>query len=164
MSGSGKSSLVFDIIAKEGQRRYFETLPSFARQFMGKLNRPEVDGIEGLSPVIAIRQRTTGMHARSTVGTATDIYASLRLLFSRVGKPFVGYSNVFSFNHPQGMCSSCNGLGFVNSINTHTLFDKTKLSPLHKEVGIFVIGILHADVSFAVPGENNLPAATIVLC
>jgi len=66
VSGSGKSSLVFEIIAKEGQRRYFETLPSFARQSMGKLNRPDVDEIEGLSPVISIGQRTSGMHARST--------------------------------------------------------------------------------------------------
>jgi excinuclease ABC subunit A len=85
ISGSGKSSLVFEIIAKEGQRRYFETLPSFARQFMGKLNRPDVDEIEGLSPVIAIGQRTTGMHARSTVGTMSDIYDWLRLLFARTG-------------------------------------------------------------------------------
>jgi excinuclease ABC subunit A len=85
ISGSGKSSLAFDIIAKEGQRRYFETLPSFARQFMGKLNRPDVDEIEGLSPVIAIGQRTTGMHARSTVGTMSDIYDLLRLLFARTG-------------------------------------------------------------------------------
>ena len=85
ISGSGKSSLVFDIIAKEGQRRYFETVPSFARQFMGKLNRPDVDEIEGLSPVIAIGQKTTGMHARSTVGTLSDIYDLLRLLFARVG-------------------------------------------------------------------------------
>ena len=74
ISGSGKSSLVFEIIAKEGQRRYFETLPSFARQFMGKLNRPEVDQIEGLSPVIAIGQSTSGMHARSTVGTLSDLH------------------------------------------------------------------------------------------
>lgn len=65
ISGSGKSSLVFDIIAKEGQRRYFETLPSFARQFMGKLNRPDVDSNEGLSPVITIGQSTAGMHASS---------------------------------------------------------------------------------------------------
>ena len=85
ISGSGKSSLVFEVIAKEGQRRYFETLPSFARQFMGKLNRPDVDEIEGLSPVIAIGQRTTGMHARSTVGTMSDIYDLLRLLFARTG-------------------------------------------------------------------------------
>ena len=86
ISGSGKSSLVFDIIAQEGQRRYFETLPSFARKFMGKLNRPEVDEIEGLSPVIAIGQRTSGSHARSTVGTLTDIHDLLRLLFARTGE------------------------------------------------------------------------------
>ena len=101
ISGSGKSSLVFEVITKEGQRRYFETLPSFARQFMGKLNRPDVDAIEGLSPVIAIGQRTTGMHARSTVGTLSDIYDLLRLLFARTGttnKKISLSRALFSFN------------------------------------------------------------------
>ena len=86
VSGSGKSSLIFDVIAKEGQRRYVETLPSFSRQFVGKLSQPDVDSISGLSPVIAIGQKTVGGHARSTVGTVSDVYDLLRLLFARKGE------------------------------------------------------------------------------
>ncbi len=124
ISGSGKSSLVFEIIAKEGQRRYFETLPSFARQFMGKLNRPDVDEIEGLSPVIAIGQRTTGMHARSTVGTMSDIYDLLRLLFARTGKTSKNIDlsrALFSFNSQVGKCKQCNGIGKEEIIDLHRL-------------------------------------------
>ncbi|MFK8057976.1 MAG: ATP-binding cassette domain-containing protein [Saprospiraceae bacterium] len=124
VSGSGKSSLVFEIIAKEGQRRYFETLPSFARQFMGKLNRPDVDEIEGLSPVIAIGQRTTGMHARSTVGTMSDIYDLLRLLFARTGstvKDIELSRALFSFNSAMGKCSQCNGIGKEEKIDLNRL-------------------------------------------
>jgi excinuclease ABC subunit A len=124
VSGSGKSSLVFDIIAKEGQRRYFETLPSFARQFMGKLNRPDVDEIEGLSPVIAIGQRTTGMHARSTVGTMSDIYDLLRLLFARTGKTAKNIAlsrALFSFNSEVGKCTHCNGIGAAEQIDLNRL-------------------------------------------
>jgi excinuclease ABC subunit A len=120
ISGSGKSSLVFDIIAKEGQRRYFETLPSFARQFMGKLNRPDVDQIEGLSPVIAIGQRTTGMHARSTVGTLSDLYDLLRLLFARTGlttKNIKLSRALFSFNSEVGKCTRCSGIGNEEKID-----------------------------------------------
>ncbi|MFT5264686.1 MAG: excinuclease ABC subunit A [Polaribacter sp.] len=124
ISGSGKSSLVFEIIAKEGQRRYFETLPSFARQFMGKLNRPDVDEIEGLSPVIAIGQHTTGMHARSTVGTMSDIYDLLRLLFARTGttpKNIALSRALFSFNSPIGKCKRCNGIGKEEQIDINRL-------------------------------------------
>ena len=124
ISGSGKSSLVFEIIAKEGQRRYFETLPSFARQFMGKLNRPDVDEIEGLSPVIAIGQRTTGMHARSTVGTMSDIYGWLRLLFARTGttpKNIALSRALFSFNSAVGKCPACNGIGQQEQIDLNRL-------------------------------------------
>ena len=124
ISGSGKSSLVFDVIAKEGQRRYFETLPSFARQFMGKLNRPDVDSIEGLSPVIAIGQRTTGMHARSTVGTLSDIYDLLRLLFARTGtsdKDVALSRALFSFNSAVGKCNLCNGIGNEEQIALNKL-------------------------------------------
>ncbi|MFK8105325.1 MAG: ATP-binding cassette domain-containing protein [Saprospiraceae bacterium] len=124
ISGSGKSSLVFEIIAKEGQRRYFETLPSFARQFMGKLNRPEVDEIEGLSPVIAIGQRTAGMHARSTVGTMTDCYDLLRLLFARTGtttKDIALSRALFSFNSVVGKCPRCNGIGKEEQIDLNRL-------------------------------------------
>lgn len=124
ISGSGKSSLVFDIIAKEGQRRYFETLPSFARQFMGKLNRPDVDEIEGLSPVIAIGQRTTGMHARSTVGTMSDMYDLLRLLYARTGKSDRATPlsrALFSFNSEVGKCKRCNGIGKEEQIDLSKL-------------------------------------------
>ncbi|WP_071596753.1 excinuclease ABC subunit UvrA [Neolewinella persica] len=124
VSGSGKSSLVFEVIAKEGQRRYFETLPSFARQFMGKLNRPDVDEIEGLSPVIAIGQRTTGMHARSTVGTMSDIYDLLRLLFARTGtttKNIQLSRGLFSFNSAIGKCKRCNGIGKEEQIDLKRL-------------------------------------------
>lgn len=124
ISGSGKSSLAFDIIAKEGQRRYFETLPSFARQFMGKLNRPDVDEMEGLSPVIAIGQRTSGMHARSTVGTLSDIYDLLRLLFARTGTTpnNIALSRaLFSFNSAVGKCKRCNGIGKEEEIDLHRL-------------------------------------------
>ena len=124
ISGSGKSSLVFEILAKEGQRRYFETLPSFARQFMGKLNRPDVDEIEGLSPVIAIGQRTTGMHARSTVGTMSDIYDLLRLLFARTGtteKDIALSRALFSFNSAVGKCPRCNGIGKEEQIDLNRL-------------------------------------------
>lgn len=124
ISGSGKSSLVFDIIAQEGQRRYFETLPSFARQFMGKLNRPDVDEIEGLSPVIAIGQQTTGMHARSTVGTMSDIYDLLRLLFARTGttdRNIALSRALFSFNSEVGKCTHCNGIGKEEQIDLKRL-------------------------------------------
>lgn len=124
VSGSGKSSLVFDLIAKEAQRRYFEMLPSFARQFLGKLNRPNVDVIEGLSPVIAIGQNATGMHARSTVGTMSDIYDLLRLLFARTGKTKKNIKlsrALFSFNSPSGKCQQCNGIGKEEQIDLSRL-------------------------------------------
>ena len=85
LSGSGKSSLAFDTIYAEGQRRYIETFSAYARQFLGGLERPDVDKIEGLSPVIAIEQKTTSKSPRSTVGTITEIYDFLRLLYARIG-------------------------------------------------------------------------------
>ena len=84
-SGSGKSSLAFDTIHAEGQRRYLETFNAYARQFLGNMERPEVDKITGLSPVVAIEQKTTLRSPRSTVGTITEIYDYLRLLYARVG-------------------------------------------------------------------------------
>ncbi len=101
LSGSGKSSLAFDTIYAEGQRRYIETFSAYARQFLGNLERPDVDSIEGLSPVIAIEQKTTSRSPRSTVGTITEIYDFLRLLYARAseayspvtGKQMVSYSN-----------------------------------------------------------------------
>ncbi len=88
VSGSGKSTLAFDTIYAEGQRRYVESLSAYARQFLGLMNKPDVDSIEGLSPAISIEQKTTSKNPRSTVGgTVTEIYDYLRLLFARVGLP-----------------------------------------------------------------------------
>ena len=87
LSGSGKSSLAFDTIYAEGQRRYVESLSSYARQFLGQMDKPDVDSIDGLSPAISIDQKTTSKNPRSTVGTVTEIYDYLRLLWARVGIP-----------------------------------------------------------------------------
>src|SRR5690348_12444875 len=87
VSGSGKSSLAFDTIFAEGQRRYVESLSAYARQFLEQMEKPDVDSIEGLSPAISIEQRTTSRNPRSTVGTVTEIYDYLRVLFARVGIP-----------------------------------------------------------------------------
>ena len=87
LSGSGKSSLAFDTIYAEGQRRYVESLSAYARQFLGLMEKPDVDSIEGLSPAISIDQKTTSRNPRSTVGTVTEIYDYLRLLWARIGKP-----------------------------------------------------------------------------
>ncbi|TGU76126.1 excinuclease ABC subunit UvrA, partial [Mesorhizobium sp. M00.F.Ca.ET.186.01.1.1] len=86
LSGSGKSSLAFDTIYAEGQRRYVESLSAYARQFLGQMDKPDVDSIEGLSPAISIDQKTTSRNPRSTVGTVTEIYDYLRLLYARVGR------------------------------------------------------------------------------
>ena len=88
LSGSGKSSLAFDTIYAEGQRRYIETFSAYARNFLGNLERPDVDKITGLSPVISIEQKTTNKNPRSTVGTTTEIYDFLRLLYARAGEAF----------------------------------------------------------------------------
>src|SRR5438309_8384904 len=87
LSGSGKSSLAFDTLYAEGQRRYVESLSPYARQFLGVMDKPEVDKIEGISPAIAIDQRKAVQNPRSTVGTITEIYDYLRLLYARIGKP-----------------------------------------------------------------------------
>lgn len=130
VSGSGKSSLAFDIIAREGQRRYFETMSGFARQFLGKLNQPEVDSIEGLSPVIAIAQKTTSSNARSTVGTMSDLYDLLRLLYARFGETTEEIQlsrSLFSFNSELGRCPQCNGIGQEEKIDLNKLVvDPTK--------------------------------------
>src|SRR5205085_4086934 len=88
LSGSGKSSLAFDTIYAEGQRRYLESFSAYARQFLGNMERPDVDKINGLSPVISIEQKTTGLNPRSTVGTITEIYDFLRLLYARASEAF----------------------------------------------------------------------------
>lgn len=126
VSGSGKSSLVLDTIAAKSRRELNETFPSFVQQYLPKYGRPHVDKVENLPVAIVIDQRKPAANARSTVGTYTDIYALLRLLFSRVGKPFVGYSDTFSFNHPQGSCPRCDGLGEVRELDVHKLVDFDK--------------------------------------
>ena len=88
LSGSGKSSLAFDTIYAEGQRRYVESLSAYARQFLGLMEKPDVDSIDGLSPAISIDQKTTSRNPRSTVGTVTEIYDYMRLLWARVGVPY----------------------------------------------------------------------------
>ena len=88
VSGSGKTSLAFDTIYAEGQRRYMESLSAYARQFLGNSEKPDVDQIDGLSPAIAIDQKTTSNNPRSTVGTVTEIYDYLRLLYARIGIPY----------------------------------------------------------------------------
>ncbi|MDL2223555.1 excinuclease ABC subunit UvrA [Bacteroidales bacterium OttesenSCG-928-M11] len=126
VSGSGKSSLVFDTIAAESQRLLNETYDSFIRHRLQQYGKPDVDSMENLSVAIIVNQKRIEGNARSTVGTVTDIYSLLRLLFSRIGKPHVGHSTDFSFNNPQGMCSCCEGLGKVSVVDLGELIDKNK--------------------------------------
>ena len=151
VSGSGKSSLVFDTIAAESQRLINETYSAFVQGFMPTLARPEVDVLEGLTTAISVDQRRLGADSRSTVGTATDAGAMLRILFSRLGTPHVGSPNAFSFNVPSvkatgvitvergnrkterasftragGMCPRCEGRGSVSDIDLAALYDERK--------------------------------------
>ena len=126
VSGSGKSSLVMDTIAAKSRRELNETFPTFVQQYLPKYGRPHVASIEGLPIAIVIDQRKPAQNSRSTVGTYTDIYALMRLLFSRIGRPFVGYSDTFSFNHPQGSCPRCAGLGEIRELDIHKLVDFDK--------------------------------------
>ncbi|MFD4628652.1 ATP-binding cassette domain-containing protein [Streptomyces sp. NPDC058284] len=111
VSGSGKSSVVFDTIAVESQRQLNETFTWFVRNRLPKYERPHADAIEELSPAIVVDQRPIGGHSRSTVGTMTDIYSVIRVLFSRYGTPSAGPATAYSFNDPAGMCTECDGLG-----------------------------------------------------
>ncbi|MBB5140149.1 excinuclease UvrABC ATPase subunit, partial [Thermocatellispora tengchongensis] len=151
VSGSGKSSLVFDTIAAESQRLINETYSAFVQGFMPTLARPEVDVLEGLTTAIIVDQQRMGANPRSTVGTATDANAMLRILFSRLGQPHIGSPNAFSFNVPSvrgsgaitvergdaktttktftvtgGMCPRCEGRGTVTDIDLTQLFDDSK--------------------------------------
>lgn len=126
VSGSGKSSLVLDTIAAKSRRELNDTFPTFVQQYLPKYGRPHVDSIENLPIAIVIDQKKPSNNSRSTVGTYTDIYALLRLLFSRVGKPFVGYAESFSFNHPEGSCPRCSGLGEIRELDIHKLVDFNK--------------------------------------
>src|SRR4030088_3488226 len=151
VSGSGKSSLVFDTIAAESQRLINETYSAFVQGFMPTLARPEVDVLEGLTTAIIVDQQRMGADARSTVGTATDANAMLRILFSRLGQPHIGSPNAVSFHvasvrasgaitiergagktvrqtftRTGGMCPRCEGRGAVSDIDLTQLFDDSK--------------------------------------
>jgi excinuclease UvrABC ATPase subunit len=126
VSGSGKSSIVFDTIATEAQRQLYENFSMFIRSFLPRYPQPEADAIENLSMAVIVDQKRLGGGSHSTVGTITDIYTALRLLYSRVGKPHVGYSNAFSFNDPAGMCPACTGMGRKLGFVVDDLIDRTK--------------------------------------
>ncbi|GGQ14598.1 ATP-binding cassette domain-containing protein [Streptosporangium pseudovulgare] len=126
VSGSGKSSLVFGTIAAESQRLINETYSAFVQGFMPTLARPEVDVLEGLTTAIIVDQERMGANSRSTVGTATDANAMLRILFSRLGEPSAGPSFHYSFNEPAGACQRCEGMGRVTDIDLSQLYDDGK--------------------------------------
>ena len=126
VSGSGKSSIVFDTIASEAQRLLNENFSMFVRNFLPRFPQPDADAIENLSMAVVVDQKRLGGGSHSTMGTITDISPVLRLLFSRVGQPFVGYANAFSFNDPQGMCPECNGIGRKMGVDSSTFLDMEK--------------------------------------
>jgi excinuclease UvrABC ATPase subunit len=126
VSGSGKSSLVFGTIAAESQRLINETYSAFLQSFMPNLSRPDVDALHNLSAAIIVDQERMGANSRSTVGTATDAYTMLRIVFSRLGQPHAGPSTAFSFNTPDGMCPECEGIGRVSTLDVDQLVDRTR--------------------------------------
>jgi excinuclease UvrABC ATPase subunit len=125
VSGSGKSSLVFGTIAAESQRMINETYSAFLQSFMGSPARPDVDALHNLSAAIVVDQERMGANARSTLGTATDAYTMLRIVFSRLGSPSAGSALAYSFN-AEGMCPGCEGLGKVSSLDLDQLVDRSK--------------------------------------
>lgn len=126
VSGSGKSSLVFDTIAAEAQRQLNETFTAFVQGFLPSYGQPDVDRVGNLNAPVILDQKRVGGGSRSTVGTYTDIAALLRLLFSRVGTPHVGAAYLFSFNTPQGMCPECEGIGRTVQLDLDKFLDRTK--------------------------------------
>ncbi len=126
VSGSGKSSLVFGTIAAESQRLINETYTAFVQGFLPAQSRPDVDALRNLSAAIVIDQERMGANSRSTVGTATDAYTMLRIIFSRIGVPHIGPSSRFSFNNPEGMCPDCEGLGWRGDLDLDQLVDRSK--------------------------------------
>jgi excinuclease UvrABC ATPase subunit len=126
VSGSGKSSIVFDTIATEAQRQLYENFSMFIRSFLPRYPEPDADSIENLSMAIIVDQKRMGGGSTSTMGTITDIYSVLRLLFSRVGHPQLPGSNYFSFNDPAGMCPECNGIGKKLTIKSDGFWDLDK--------------------------------------
>ncbi len=125
VSGSGKSTVAFDIIFSEGQRQYLESLGTFASRLLPRTERPDVDRIEGLSSTVLIEQKRLRGSQRSTVGTTTELYTYLRLLFSRVGNSGLSASH-FSFNNPHGACKKCKGIGAEVTINPESVLDYEK--------------------------------------
>jgi excinuclease ABC A subunit len=123
VSGSGKSSLVFDTVAAEAQRLLNENFSMFVRNFLPRMTQPQADEIKNLSMAVIVDQKRLGGGSHSTVGTVTDIATALRLMFSRVGKPSIGYANMFSFNDPSGMCPECNGMGRKMTMDREMVFD-----------------------------------------
>ncbi|MBK9747345.1 MAG: excinuclease ABC subunit UvrA [Chloroflexi bacterium] len=126
VSGSGKSSIVFDTIATEAQRQLNENFSMFIRAFLPRYSQPDADAIENLNMPIVVDQKRLGGGSHSTMGTITDIYAVLRRLFSYIGQPHVGHVNLFSFNDPQGMCPECNGLGRKLGVDLDRFLDPSK--------------------------------------
>lgn len=126
VSGSGKSSIVFDTIAAEAQRQLSATYPPFVRSRLPKYPKPAVERIDNLTASVVVDQSPLGGNARSTVGTISGLYASLRLLFSRIGQPYVGTASYFSFNDPNGMCKTCSGLGKVPQVDIEAILDRDR--------------------------------------
>ncbi|WP_343746127.1 excinuclease ABC subunit UvrA [Chitinophaga sp.] len=126
VSGSGKSSIVFDTIATEAQRQLYENFSMFIRSLLPKFPQPDADSIEKLSMAIVVDQKRLGGGSHSTMGTITDISPVLRVLFSRIGKPYVGYANAFSFNDSQGMCPQCGGRGRKLGFDASKFIDRSK--------------------------------------
>ncbi len=126
VSGSGKSSIVFDTVAEEAGRLINETFSNFIRTFLPKHKQPDADMINNLSTAIVVDQKRIGGNSRSTLGTITDINSLLRLLFSRIGTPHLGYANSFSFNDPEGMCPECEGIGRIVTLDLSQAIDMEK--------------------------------------
>lgn len=126
VSGSGKSSIVFDTIAAESQRQMNETYSAWVRGRLPKYEKPNVEWIDNLNPSVIIDQSRLGGNARSTVGTISDMYSLLRLMFSRIGTPSVGPASYFSFNNPNGMCPTCAGIGKIMDFDMNNLIDAEK--------------------------------------
>ena len=126
VSGSGKSSIVFDTIAAESQRQMNAAYPAFVRSRLPKYPKPAAERIDNLTASVVVDQSPLGGNARSTVGTISGLYASLRLLFSRIGKPYAGTASYFSFNDPNGMCRICSGLGKITKVDVKAVLDMDK--------------------------------------
>lgn len=126
LSGSGKSSLVFDTLAATSRRELNQTFPSFTQQYLPKYGQAKVGDIKHLPVAIVVEQKPIGKNDRSTLATYTGIYSLLRLMYSRIGNPWIGYSENYSFNLPQGMCPRCQGLGYIDVIDENKIIDKNK--------------------------------------